>query len=720
MADRADHNQKPEPEILAGINTIQDATVGASVQARSIQGNIVFNAAPPAARPTPAQLPICPSHFTNREREIATLERLARDAAERSRTMLAVITGQGGIGKTTLGLCWLQHVSDRYPDGQLYVDLQGFSGISHLTPEEGLTSLLRSLGMAAADIPISTEDQSALFRSLTAGRRFIIVLDNAVSAAQVRPLLPGNGPSVVIVTARRQLSGLAMHGASFLELEPLDRSDASSLLTRMLGRERTAAEPDEVLHELADLCGRLPLALCTSAARLTTRRRWRISRLVDELNDERRRLAALHIDDDLSVRAVFDASYSALSADAAAAYRLLGLHPGPDFALSLAAAVTGFGDERTARVLDVLLDANLIQEHADHRFRFHDLVRLHAQSTVEREESPAAREAARRRIIRHYLRSAAAADVSVIPGRWRLGGHHADDVDLPRMDRERALTWLESERPNLTAALRLAHDTGQHRETWEFCEALWPLFVHRKHYGDWLSTHELGLSSARACGDRLAEARMLEQLGSAHLNLKDFTTALTCAAQAVELERAADHTVGEATALEIRGVAELALGRPGDAIETFTRSRELNERIDVPRAVAIMTRHLGDALRAADRAEESVRHLLQAQEFFRDNGDGYNEARSLNGLARSYLELERIDEAEQALRAVVGVTESIGAPHEAANAHVGLADVAARRGRPGEERAHLESALAVYERHGAPEADEVRRRLDRIPPPGSS
>ncbi|MCO5973161.1 tetratricopeptide repeat protein [Actinoallomurus sp. WRP6H-15] len=627
--------------------------------------------------------------------------------------MLAVITGQGGIGKTTLGLCWLRSVSSGYPDGQLYIDLQGYSGIPHLTPEEGLASLLRSLGVAAGDVPLAAEEQSALFRSLTTGRRLIIVLDNAVSAAQVRPLLPGNGPNIVIITARRQLSGLAMHGATFLDLDPLDHTGARTLLDRMLGSDRTAREAGKA-RELAELCGRLPLALCTSAARLATRRRWPISRLVDELNDERRRLAALHVDDDLSVRAVFDASYAALPDDAACAYRLLGLHPGPDFDLAAAAAAAGLDTEAAARVLDVLVDANLLQETDDDRYRFHDLLRLHARSAADRDETPAARGAAIRRIVDHYLRGAAVADVSVIPGRWRLRDHHTDAELLPLLDREDALAWLESERTNLVAVQRLAAEHGHDRETWEVCEALWPLFVYRKHYRDWLATHELGLNAARACGDRRAEARILEQLGSAHLNLKDFAAALDHASRAVALERATDHPTGEATALEIRGLAELALGRPDDAIETFTMSLRLNERLGVRRGMAIMARRLGDALRTAGRPEDSVRHLVEAREFFHADGDPYNEVRSLDSLARSYLELRRVDEAERALRTAVDLSESIGATHEAANAHVALADMAVRRGRPRDERAHLESALAMYEAHGAPDAEEVRTRLARI------
>jgi tetratricopeptide (TPR) repeat protein len=701
----------------AGTNEIRDAVVGAIVQAQSIHGDINFNLPRPVIRVKPAQLPSCPPYFTNRQRELETLQRLVAESDEQGQRLVVVITGQGGVGKTSLGLCWLHKISVQYGDGQLYLDLQGFSGVAHVSASEALASFLRALGVAAEDVPLAVEEQSALFRSLTAGRRLILVLDNAVSAAQVRPLLPGNGPMIVMVTTRLRLSGLAVDGASFLEVDPLDEDGALDLLARMLGADRTSAERKEA-RLLANLCGRLPLALCTSAARLSVRRRWSIARLVSELSDERRRLAAMRNEDDPSVRAVFDASYGALPTDAARLYRMLGLHPGRDFDVSLAAAVAQVDENEAARVLDVLVSASLVQEDASGRFRFHDLLRLHARSIAEDAEPADVRDSALRRIVEHYLDFAAAADLRMIPGRWRLGSHYEVNEQIARFDRASALAWLESELPNLAAALRLAYDQELYRQAWEICEALWALFVYRKHYRVWLDTHQIGLDAARACADQLAEARMLEQLGSAYLNLKNFQAAATHASRAVQLERLNDHPVGEATALEVRGIAEMELGQPREAIDTFTKSKMLNDRVGMRRGVAIMNRRLGDALSVVGRIEESIEHLIGARSFFAADNDPYNEMRTLTSLARVYSDASQFENAEAALRTALSVSQSIGATKETANVYLVLARVAARLSNRDQERRYLQSALTMYEAMGAPEVEEVRVLLGDISPDG--
>ncbi len=700
-----------------GTNEIHNATVGGSVQAGSIRGDVHFHLAESTPRSIPAQLPSPPPYFANREREITQLERLAAESAAEGRTLLVVITGQGGVGKTALGLRWLHEIGQDYRDGHLYRDLLGFSGITGVAPEEALTGFLRALGVPPGDVPLSRDDQSALFRSLTTGRRLIVVLDNAASAAQVRPLLPGKGPSVVVVTSRRRLSGLAIEGAVFVGLGPLDDEGARDLLDRMLGTARTRAEPEHV-RELARLCGRLPLALCTSAARLAVRP-WPIERMVRELSEERRRLAALALDEDFSVRAVFDASYAALPADAARMYRLLGLHPGRDFDVSLAAAAAGTDEDEGARILDLLVGANLIEEDENGRFRFHDLLRLHARSAAENTESRATLDATRHRIIDHYLGRAAAADRRLIPGRRRLGTCFRTTARTSVFTGDAdALAWLEAELPNIVAAQRLAQAIRHYRKAWEYCEALWALFVYRKHYRVWLDTHEIGLAAARADGDPLAEARVLEQLGSAHLNLRRFQAAAEYAAQAVRLERDNEHPAGEAVALEIRGVAELALGRPEAAIDAFSRSLALNESAGIRRGTAIMSRRLGDALHAAGRTGESLERLSHAKAYFSADGDRYNLSRTLGSLGRVLLDAGRLEAAEEALHAALEISEAIGAAHQAAEVRVTLADLAARRHRPDEERRHLGAARAVYESHDAPEAAAVTARLERLPPPG--
>jgi NB-ARC domain len=363
---------------LAWSNELSGTVHGPAVQARSIQGDVVFNVASPTRMPVPGQLPPTPQNFTDRSRELATLHGLlAGQDLARSFT-LAVIMGVGGVGKTSLALRWLHQVREHYSAGQLYADLGGHRPDEAERPGNVLGQFLRALGLAPERVPVSLEEQSAVWRSLTDGLRLVILLDNAASAAQVRALLPGSGPSLVAVTTRWRIGGLAIDGARFTELGPLDEADAIELLDRVAGAGRARSEP-HAARTIVQLCGRLPLAVCVSGARLAPRPRWPVERMAAELASEQHRLAALHLTEDLSVRAVFDVSYQALSDDAARSYRLLALVPGPDFGPELAAVATATAADQAGRVLEALVTANLLEETGEERFRFHDLVRLHAR-----------------------------------------------------------------------------------------------------------------------------------------------------------------------------------------------------------------------------------------------------------------------------------------------------------------------------------------------------
>ncbi|MBG6093560.1 ATP-binding protein [Actinomadura viridis] len=629
-----------------------------------------------------------------------------------------VISGVGGVGKTSLGLAWLHRIRDRFGDGQFYADLRGFSGAEPVLPSELLARFLRALGVAAEAVPADIDEQGALFRSLTAGRRLIIMLDNAVSAAQVRPLLPGHGPSLVVVTSRRRLTGLAVDGASFLTLGPLEQSAAVDLLDRMLGSARTGAEP-RAARSLAELCGRLPLALCTSAARLSTRENWPISRVVDELADERGRLAALGSrgeDDDgeSSVRSVFEVTYRHLPADPARLYRLLSVHPGADFDLRAAAAVIEAEQEPTARGLDALADANLIEEEPEGRYRFHDLTRLHARAVAEEEEPEAERERAFERLLEHSLTIAVAADRVIIPGRWHLGRHYERDPVVVFADNVKALEWLESELPNCADLITAAHERGLHRGTWELCEALWGLFIHRKHYATWMRTHEIGVAAAAAAGDPRAEARMLVALAYAHLNRRDFPEAERRAERALELEVGGGHARGVAAALECLGVARLGLDDVPGAIASFSRALSVQRDIGLERGVAMMHRRLGEAMARLDRADEAIDHLNEALAYFDGQDDHYNRARTLIGLAGVLTARGRLGEAAATLTTASKAADHAGARHEQGNVQLALADLARRAGDPGAERARLERAAAVFGELGAPQAIDVHARLARL------
>lgn len=698
-------------------NELSGDISGGSVQAQSIHGDVRFETGGRPRLPAPAQLP--PAGFlADRRAEMAELRRLTGTSPVPGSTLLVVIIGPGGVGKTSLGLRWLHEIREEYVDGQLFVDLRGFSGQRPMPPAEPLERFLRALGVDATSMPADADEQAGLYRTMTAGRRMIVMLDNAVSAAQVRPLLPGPGPGVVVVTTRSRLSGLAVHGARFLEVGPLDDEGAIELLNRMIGLERIQNEEADAF-ELVALCGGLPLAVCASGARLAARRRWPIARVVRELADETRRLATLGEEEAAaSVQAVFNRSYEAISeAGAKRLYRLLGLHPGPDFEAGVAAALVENDQEETSRLLDALAGASLLEEGQDERYHFHDLLRLHARGEALRAESDAERAAALDRLTDWYLRAAVAADLVLMPGRWHLGDyytgerrHEVDDVAVFQ-GRTVALEWLDRERPNLLSTVELAHERGRHRLAWQLCEATWPLFVLRKHFQSWIACYRTGLAAARACGDVRAESRMLVALGLAHLDQREFSAAADLYGQALRLEPPGGHPTGAASALEGLGVAELALGNDERAIRLFTEARDAFAGLDQLRGVALMTRHLGTALTAAGRFDDAIEHFMSALAYYTKTDEPYHQARTLAGLAEAQKLSGRLAEAADALSTALTNARTAGARHEEAAVHVALADLAQRRAQPAEADDQLREALAIYTELGAPQAEAIRQRL---------
>lgn len=647
--------------------------------------------------------------------ELAELDRVAAEYDLVRRLAIAVVLGVGGVGKTSLASQWLHRNSERYEGGTLYADLHGETLTTAMSPSEVLTGFLAALGTPPERIPLNVDEQGKLFRSLTSGRRMLILLDNAASAAQVRVLLPGPGPgpgsSLVMVTTRWRISGLAMNGARFIELGPLDDRSGAELLTRMVGDDRVTAETDAV-RSVVRLCGGLPLAICVAGARLAGHVRWPVRRVAAELASEQRRLAALTIAGDFSVRAAFDVSYQALSADAARMYRLLSLIPGPDFSQELAAVAADTDPRQAAASLDALTSASLLDETVEQRFRFHDLVKLHAR---ERADAEAAHErtAAITRALGWYLVQAVAADLVIIPGRWRLNPMYEQARASPPafggpLD---ALQWMESELPGFLAAVRTAHDEGLHEQVWQLCEAISGLFTYRKYFRHWIDTHTLGLVSAQACGDRRAEGRMRIQLGYVYLNLRRIEQAREEFTRALALAREEGHRIGEATALEHMGLVDMSLRQPEQANRAFVTARQIYQQIGRPRGVMGMTRHIGEAHRDAGRHEQAVQYLLEARRMAAALPDRYNEARCLTSLGQAYLKAGQPDPAARSLSEALGILVSLGGRYEQARVHAALADALLDLGQGASAQEHLADALAIYSEIGAPEADEIRQRL---------
>ncbi|MDT0342957.1 ATP-binding protein [Streptomyces litchfieldiae] len=697
-------------------NELSGELTGQAVQVGTVYGGI--HLAGPGARPAerPWQLPPV-GGLVGRDSELARLERLRKRAAREGRPALGVITGLGGVGKTVLATAWLHTLRSACPDGQLYADLGARSPAGAPATSEVLGWFLNGLGIPPERVPATAAERVALYRTLTAERRLALLLDDAVSAAQVRPLLPA-GRSVVAVTSRWRLSGLSLDGGHLLDLEALDTDAAVELLATTLVDGRVEAEWAEA-RRLVRLCARLPLAVRVAGARLAARPRRSIAVMVRDLAEERDRLAGLGLHGDHDVRAALDMSYRALPERAARLYRLLGLHPGPEFGRAAAAAALGAPDPADAEdAIDMLHDAHLLTEVSDGRYRFHDLVRLHA---VERagSEDDEARRAARRRIWDTYLATATRAEEILDPHhRTLVRGYGAGPVVAEDFGGAEpvVLAWLETELQNLLAVLRAAGSAGEPSLAWQLADALRPFFLRRKHHDARRAAYREGLAAARACGAVEAEFRMLVSGGLGELDTDAPEVALEMFDQAARLCAESGDELGLARTFNYRGLACHRLGRLADAAALFARAAVECPRHGDERAGGLARHNQGEVALAAGRAGEAAAHATAALDTLTAQRDPYNAARATMLLGRARLADGRLAEAETALDSALASLRGMTADWEVARALAALAELAERQRRFGLARDRCREALAVCAalRLPAAAADELRARLDRL------
>ncbi|MGK5639932.1 tetratricopeptide repeat protein [Streptomyces sp. URMC 126] len=682
-------------------------------------------------RHVPWVLPAASGVFTDREAVVDALRELSDGAAgDRPAASVAVLNGQGGIGKTATAVHCGHRLKDRFPDGQLYVRLGGPAARDAVRPGEALEVLLGDLGVAADRIPADPRRQENLYRDLTADRRMLVLLDDASSEAQVRPLIPAAPGSLVIITSRYRLGGLAGDpGARFLTLDPLPEADAVLLLERVAaGGGRVGARDTARMAAVARRCGRVPLALCETGALVATRAHLSWETV------ERRLAGSPGNPEDMddrngtdAVRRAHDVTYRELGPEAARLYRLLGVHPWPEIGVA-AAARTANTTEGAARVLlEELAGVHLLQEVGEERYRFHDLVRADAERRARAEDGPAEIAASVRRTVVWYLRYAAAADFRVLPGRWRLGPAY-NGLTLPADrdpdDGRAALAELRRERENLAAAVRAAEAFGFDDLVWQLCEATWGLHLRLGFHDQWVDTHRRGVAAARRraeeFGDARAVGRMLAQLAFAHLGRGRWDEAEAALNEAADADRAAGHLRGQATAVESLGLLRLRQWRWQEAQDCFTTAQGLLRRIgpeedgatDVPRGLALLEDHIGRALRGAGRHEEAVRTLHTALAMFRalPVPDPYNEGRVYMSLGETHLAAADPAAARLCLDRALAVMDREGAELQQADA----AELRARCAEDAERRTEfLRRAERLYERGGDAEGlARVRASLE--------
>ena len=690
-------------------NEVSGMVIGTSVQARDIKGGIHVHQ-PVLRLPPPNQLPPA-AWLTGRAADVAAMH-----AGRENRVI--VLTGPPGAGKTALAVNWGHAVRGDFPDGALFADLHGYAPDEPASASEMLARFLRSLGVDPRQVPSDLAELTGMYRSLMIDKRMLVVLDDALTAAQVSPLLPPSPESVAVVTSRLRLGGLAARGARVIQLDGLDAEAALELLARTMGDERVLTQP-HAARELVELCAGLPLALCVSGARLAARSRWPVSEMVEAMAHERERLAALAMEDDLPVHTALNVSYRALPAESARMYRLMGLFPGTHFDSAVAAATAAVPRSAAKRLLGVLTDANLLDDAVGSQYRFHDLTRLHAREVAERVEPQSARDEAIRRMLDWFLARAAAASRTVMPYRTDV----APDIRYPPAEPARfagpsgALGWLDRELPNVIAAARLALNERLWAVPWQLADALWPLFVYRGRHAERLELDRLGLEAARGSGDTLGQAKMLYKIGRSVMDIGQLDQAQDFFEQALNAWRGLGQRDRVAGSLRRLGFVAMARGRPDDAIGWFARALAEYQELADPRHIALTLTDLGDALTETGRTEEAVSALTEAGSLLAGSPDPYNQARVLARLGRAHERAGRLELAAGYLDRALRAMREIGSARGEGEALLSLGDLAFHAGNLDQARTRYAEAQRLLVSLGSLDEARVRMRLARFDPP---
>jgi DNA-binding SARP family transcriptional activator/Tfp pilus assembly protein PilF len=663
----------------------------------------------------PRQLPAAVAHFAGRTDELKALTGVLDAAAAGGTAVISAIGGTAGVGKTALAVHWAHQVAGRFPGGQLYVNLRGFDpSAAPLTPADAVRRFLDALGVPAAQIPAGPEAQQGLYRSLLAGRRMLIVLDNARDAAQVRPLLPGDPGCLVLATSRSQLASLvAAEGAHPLTLDVLSPAEARSLLERRLGPERVATQP-QAAAELARLCAYLPLALAIAAARAALNPAQPLGSLAAQLRDAASRLDALDTGDAAaSVRAVFSWSYRQLPEPAARMFRLLSIHPGPDITAPAAASLAAIPTGQARHALTQLTRASLLTEHAPGRYAFHDLLRAYATEQATTHDSQPDRHAATHRTLDHYLHTASAADLALYPIRRAFTVTPPQPGVLPEeiADYQQAMAWFEAEHRVLLAAIAQAASTGFDTHAWQLPLTLTIFLERQGHWDDYAPTQQTALAAAQRLGDRTAQAFVRRSLARASMMLGSYPDARAHYEQALELSRQLGDRAGQGRAhFGLSQVCE-KLGRYDQALAHNMQALDLHRATGDRTLQATALNNIGWCHAQLGDYQQALPYCEQALALHQELGEHNGEAHTWDSIGYARHHLSQYPQAIACYQQALALFRDQGDRFSQAEVLIHLGDSHDADGQPRAAREAWEQALAVLGDLDHPRADEIRARL---------
>jgi tetratricopeptide (TPR) repeat protein/DNA-binding XRE family transcriptional regulator len=693
------------------------------VSPERIDDLLVRDVAPAATSPSgwagavPHQLPAAVADFTGRTAELTALTQMLGQAsgAAPGTVVISAIGGTAGVGKTALALHWAHQVAAQFSDGQLHVNLRGFdpAGVP-ATPAEAIRGFLEALGVPPDRIPSAPDAQAGLYRSLLADKRMLIVLDNARDEQQVRPLLSASLGSLVLVTSRNQLGGLAAaDGARLISLDVLSQAEAVQMLTARLGAPRASAEPGAV-DEIARLCACLPLALAVVAARAAARPGFPLAALAAELSKSAGRLDALDAGDPAaSVRAVFSWSYRQLGSEAARMFRLLGIHPGPDISVRAAASLAGTAEADARRLLRELARADLIAEHLRGRYAFHDLLRAYAAEQAHHADTQADRDAAVGRALDHYLHTAAGAARLLVPAKEpvMLASPRPGAAPGKLANHEEALAWFRAEHQVLLAAVLLAADSGFDSHAWQLPWAVSSFLQGSGHWQEWAAIQHAALAAAARLGDTAAQAMSNRLLANACTELGDHDQARGHYASSLAQYQRLGNRLGEAKVHQGLGLLADRQGRYADALGHAEQALRLFRVIGDKPAEAQALNSVGWCHGLLGDYRQARAFCRQALDLCVEVGNRWLQGYAQDSLGYAEHHLGNLAEAAVCYQRALSLYRESGDRFQEAETLTRLGDTRLAAGQLPQARQAWQQALAIFEDLQHPDADQVRAKL---------